>query len=226
MTQGDSLLLTLQLGDSFFPSGATAHSYGLEGLLHLGDVTERDGLAAFLAGQVEQRWASSDRVALLHAHAAGGDLEGLADIDRFVDRSTCVASWRVGARRLGRALMSTHAKLGTPLCAEYEACVLSGRAPGQVSVVQWLVGFALGLSAGTVARLSVYGLSVGIVGAALRLGVVGHLDAQRLLFAQRARTERALEQPLPPLSELGAWVPAAEVGSMSREARGGCLFAT
>jgi urease accessory protein len=223
---GESLLLTLQLGDSFFPSGASAHSYGLEGLLHAGDVTERGGLEAFLEAQVEQRWACSDRVALLHAHAAGSDLAAVAGIDRFVDRSTCVASWRVGGRRLGRALTGTHSKLGTPLCADYEGWVLSGRAPGQASVVQGLVGFALGLSASTAAGLSAYGLSVGIVGAGLRLGIVGHLDAQRLLLGQRARTERALGQPLPPLAELGAWMPAAELGSMNREARGGRLFAT
>lgn len=225
-TDGEALLLTLQLGDSFFPSGASAHSYGLEGLLRAGDVTDRAGLAAFLEGQVAQRWASSERVALLHAHAAGGDLEAVARVDRYVDRSTCVASWRAGARRLGRALLSTHAKLGTPLCAAYEGWVPSGRAPGQASVVQGLVGFALGLPAGTVARLSAYGLSVGIVSAALRLGVIGHLEAQRLLLEQRPRTERALARPLPPLAALSAWVPAAELGSMSREARGGRLFAT
>jgi urease accessory protein len=226
MNRGESLLLTLQLGDSFFPSGASAHSYGLEGLLHVGDVTDRQGLEGFLEAQIEQRWASSDRLAVLHAHAAGSDLEAVAGIDRFVDRSTCVASWRVGGRRLGRALLSTHAKLGAPLCADYEGWVSSGRAPGQVSVVQGLTGFALGLSASTAAGLSAYGLSVGIVGAGLRLGIVGHLDAQRLLLGQRARTERALGQPLPPLAELGAWVPGAEVGSMSREARGGRLFAS
>jgi len=226
MNQGESLLLTLQLGDSFFPSGASAHSYGLEGLSSAGDVTDRGGLEAFLEAQIEQRWASSDRVALLHSYAAGSDLEAVAGIDRFVDRSTCVASWRVGGRRLGRALLSTHAKLGTPLAADYEGWVSSGRAPGQTSVVQGLLGFALGLSASTAAGLSAYGLSVGIVGAGLRLGIIGHLDAQRLLLGQRARTERALGQPLPPLAELGAWVPAAEVGSMSREARGGRLFAS
>jgi urease accessory protein len=226
VNHGESLLLTLQLGDSFFPSGASAHSYGLEGLLHAGDVTDREGLELFLEAQVEQRWASSDRVALLHAHAVGGDLAAAAGIDRFVDRSTCVGSWRVGGRRLGRALLSTHAKLATPLAADYAGWVQSGRAPGQASVVQGLLGFALGLSASTAAGLSAYGLSVGIVGAGLRLGIVGHLDAQRLLLGQRARTERALAQALPPLAELGAWVPAAEVGSMRREARGGRLFAT
>jgi urease accessory protein len=226
MNPGESLLLTLQLGDSFFPSGASAHSYGLEGLSSAGDVTDRGGLEAFLEAQIEQRWASSDRVALLHSYAAGSDLEAVAEIDRFVDRSTCVASWRVGGRRLGRALLSTHAKLGTPLAAAYAGWLPSGRAPGQASVVQGLLGFALGLSASTCAGLSAYGLSVGIVGAGLRLGIIGHLDAQRLLLGQRARTERALGMPLPPLAELGAWVPAAEVGSMSREARGGRLFAS
>jgi urease accessory protein len=226
MSSTEALLLCLQLGDSFFPSGASAHSYGLEGLQQSGDVSEVTALEGFLEAQLELRWASSDRVALLHAHAAASDLERVAAIDRFVDRSTSASSWRVGGRRLGRALLSTHAKLGTPRVKEYEGWVTSGRAPGQTSVVQGLVGSALGLAASTSAALSAYGLAVGIVGAGLRLGIIGHLDGQRLLSRQRARSRRAIELPLPPLEELGAWLPAAEIASMSREGCAGRLFAT
>lgn len=226
MSATDTLLLCLQLGDTFFPSGASAHSYGLEGLQQSGDVSGVAALEGFLEAQLELRWASSDRIALLHAHAAARDLSEVAAIDRFVDRSTSARSWRVGGRRLGRALLSTHGKLGTPLVTEYEGWVTRGRAPGQSCVVQGLVGAALGLDASASAALSAYGLAVGIVGAGLRLGLIGHLDAQRLLSRQRARSARLLSLPLPSLDALGAWLPAAEVASMAREACAGRLFAT
>jgi urease accessory protein len=222
----EHFLVGLQLGDSFFPSGASAHSHGLEGLHQSGELEGLIDLESFLGGQLEQRWASSDRVALLHAHAAGSDLVEVAAIDDWVDRSTCVQSWRLGGRRLGRALLDTHARLGTSLSVEYRQRVAEQRAPGQGSVVQGLLGFALGLSPGATAALSAYGLSVSVVGAALRLGIIGHVDAQRLLTRQRSRSVRLIELPLPPLDELGAWVPAAEIASMQQEARRGRLFAT
>jgi urease accessory protein len=226
VTDTTALLISLQLGDSFFPSGASAHSFGLEGLHRQGELRNTSQVESFLAVQLEQRWAVSDRVALLHAHAAAGNLEKIAAIDAFVDCSTMVHSWRMGGRRMGRALLKMHARLDTPHTAPYEAWVEARRAPGQASPVQGLVGFAHGLSPEAAAALSAHGLAVSIVGAALRLGILGHLDAQRLLTSQRTRTRRLVELPLPALDELGAWVPAAEIASMMEEARRGRLFAS
>jgi urease accessory protein len=226
VTDTVALLISLQIGDSFFPSGASAHSFGLEGLHRRGEITSTSQVECFLAMQLEHRWAVSDRVALLHAYAAGGDLEKVAAIDAFVDCSTPVHSWRMGGRRMGRAMLQTHAHLDTPRAAQYEAQVGARRAPGQASAVQGLVGSALGLSPEATAALSAHGLAVSIVGAALRLGIVGHLDAQRLLTRQRTRSGRLTELPLPPLDELGAWVPAAEIASMLEEERRGRLFAS
>ncbi|MDB4973145.1 MAG: urease accessory protein UreF [Myxococcaceae bacterium] len=220
------LLLALQLGDSFFPSGASAFSFGLEGLHTAGLIVDADALERFVADQLTLRWATCDRVALLHAHAAGDELDRLCEIDEFVDCSSLVSSWRLGGRRLGKALLATHRKLGTAHAADYEARVERGRARGQVAVVQGLVGFARGLSAHTAAVLSGYGLSVGIVGPALRLGIIGHVDAQRILLRQHERLEQLVQVPLPALDELSAWVPATEVASMRQEARHGRLFAT
>lgn len=226
MSPVEGLLLSLQLGDTFFPSGQSAHSYGLEGLCQSGDVCDVNGLESFLGAQLEQRWASADRVALLHAFEARGDLQQVASIDRFVDRSTSAGSLRLGGRRLGRALLRTHATLGTPFAKEYESRVQGEGAPGQASVVQGLVGFALGLDPKSSAALSAYGLAVSIVGAGLRLGIVGHVDAQRLLSRQRTRSLSAIALPLPPLEELGAWTPAAEIASMTGEVSRGRWFAT
>jgi urease accessory protein len=226
MIATDALLLGLQLADSFFPSGATAHSFGLEGLHVAGELRSADEVERFLQGQIEERWASSDRVALMHAHAAGADLSRVAAIDEYCDRSTLVGSWRTAGRRLGRAQLALHAQLETPLIADYRSWVDRGRAPGQGCAVQGLVGYACGLSARHTAALSVHGLAVSIVGAALRLGAIGHVDAQRILLRQRAESATFVDAPLPALDDLGAWVPAAEIASMALEARRGRLFAS
>jgi urease accessory protein len=220
-----SLLVALQLGDSFFPSGTSAFSFGVEGLRADGALLDAGGVERFLAGQLEQRWATADRVALLAAHAAADD-DQVADIDALLDRATLVASWRRAGRRLGRALLTTHVSLGTPRAAAYLQRIRSGGAPGQASVVQGLMGKASGLGGEETAALSAHGLAVSVVSAALRLGLLGHRDGQRILARQRGLIARLIGAPLPPIEALAAWAPATEIAAMRQEARAGRLFST
>ena len=224
------MLVALQLGDSFFPSGASAFSFGLEGLRADGALVDATAVEQFLMGQLQGRWAGSDRVALVHAHALAGSfdqpMDRIVDLDRLCDCSCWVSSWRTGGRRLGAALLRTHAQLGTPGADAYQRQVQAGRAPGQVAVVQGLMAAGLGLQADEAAALSAYGLAVSMVGAALRLGLLGHIDAQRILSHVRPLIGRLVAAPLPAIGDMAAWVPGAEVASMRMEARAGRLFAS
>jgi urease accessory protein len=216
-----ALLTVLQLGDSFFPSGASVFSYGVEGMRELGGVRGADDVARFVRGQLEHRWAGADRVAVFHAHAAT-DLPRLAQIDRFVDASTLVESWRVGGRRLGRSLLRVHTQLGLPEAQAYAAL----RAPAQACVVQGLIARARGLGSAEALSLSGYGLVQSLVGASLRLGLLGHLDAQRILMEASAQIAARIAEPVPALEAYASWVPEAELASMYQEARHGRLFAS
>jgi len=65
-----------------------------------------------------------------------------------------------------------------------------------------------------------------MLGAALRLGLIGHLDAQRILSALRADIAELLSASAPPLSSLIAYSPATDIAMMRQETRAGRLFAT
>jgi urease accessory protein len=216
-----ALLTLLQLGDSFFPSGANVFSYGVEGMREAGSLGGPDDVASFVTGQIEHRWACADRVALFHAHAAT-DLTRVVQIDRFVDASTLVESWRVGGRRLGRSMLRVHAQLGVQEAQEYAALA----APAQACAVQGLIARARGLDAEQAMALSGYGLALSLVSASLRLGLLGHLDAQRILSAASERIAMHVEQPVPALDDYASWLPEAEIASMHQEARHGRLFAS
>src|SRR5688572_13441511 len=71
MTNLPEFLTLLQHGDSFFPSGAFASSWGLETLHADGKVTDTASLTHFITGQLRLRWACCDRPALITAHRAG-----------------------------------------------------------------------------------------------------------------------------------------------------------
>ena len=107
-------LRTIWQADSAFPSGAFAFSYGIEGLIALRpDMSLRD-FEQLVAATLRRRWASYDRIALLRAHRARGDLAAIAAVDRDVEASTMIETLRKGSCRHGASFLASHARLGEP----------------------------------------------------------------------------------------------------------------
>jgi urease accessory protein len=228
MTGNDpaALLALLQQADSFFPSGQVAFSSGLEGLKADGLVAQPRQVLAFARALLRHRWASCERVVLTESHGAQGDLARVAQADHELETVQLAALARDGSHRAGRALLSVHASLGTPGAADYRVRVQEGAAPGHQAAVQGLLWRALELDLAACEAAAAHGFVVALLGAALRLSLVGHLDAQRILSALRADIATLLREPAPPLSSLIAYSPAAEIAMMRHEMRAGRLFAT
>ena len=129
-------LAALQFGDSFFPSGAVSFSLGLETLHAEGIVSDRGALDAFLAEQVAERWATSERAFLAAAHRACPDWPAVAEIDALQEAMTLPRELREGSRKGGAALLGVHARMGTPGAADYRARLRAGDAQGHLAVVQ------------------------------------------------------------------------------------------
>lgn len=227
MADAAELLAVLQHGDSFFPSGAISFSWGLE-TLHVDDVvTTAETLSRFVRGQIEQRWACCDRPALVWAHRAGDDLDAVAAVDGELEALALPAELRSGSRRAGAALLGVHARLGGGRAAAYRERVLDGGAErqtvGHLAVVQGLALGAAGLTEDGAAAVSAHALATGLVGAGLRLGIVGHLDAQRILAGLRPTLARLLETPPP--ARLSSFSPQADIAMMRHERQSPRLFA-
>ena len=225
MPDPERLLTALQHGDSFFPSGAVSFSWGLETLCAAGSVTNESDVRGFVEGQLSQRWATCDRPALLAVHRAGSDLDGVARVDGEVEALALPRGLRVGSRRAGGSLLNTHERLETSRVHDYRYLIKSGAAFGHLPVVQGLVWNAVGLSEDDAAALSAHTLCVGLLGAALRLGIVGHVASQRTLGAMRPEIERLLALPVPAPGDLSAYTPAADIAVMRHETAEVRLFA-
>jgi urease accessory protein len=119
--------------------------------------------------------------------------------------------------------LRVHEQLGTPRAGDYRGMIRSGAAMGHLPVVQGLVWRHVGLSLEAAIALSAHTLCIGIVGAALRLGIIGHLDGQRLLQGVREFIVQLIAQPLP--DEMSAFAPAAEIAIMRHETEYSRLFA-
>ena len=218
-------LALLQHGDSFFPSGAVSFSFGLETLGEDGRIDSAPALASFLEGQLRARWATCDRGALAAAHREAADLQAVARIDTLLEASTLAAELRRGSRRSGRALLKVHSALGTAGAAAYSALVTRGEAPGHSAVVQGLVWRGTGLDVTAAETLSAHTFATGVLGAAIRLGLLGHIGAQRILQDTRTLVSELLREPAPALDALRASTPETEIAVMRHETAATRLFA-
>ena len=82
-----------------------------------------------------------------------------------------------------------------------------------------------GLSEEACRAVSAHTLCTGIVGAALRLGMIGHLDAQKILLQVRPVLVELLQLPTGEVAELYGYAPHAEIAAMRHEVQDSRLFA-
>lgn len=225
MPETQSLLGALQFADSFFPSGSIAFSWGLETLRTDGEIVSAEQVAQFLEGQLAHRWATFDAPVLVAAMRADGRFERLADLDDLVEAMTLATELREGSRRAGVSLLKVHAGLGTPGAAGYRQVIAERKARGHLPVVQGLLWNATGLSEEACRAVSAHTLCTGIVGAALRLGMIGYLDAQKILLQVRPVLVDLLQLPAGQTDDLYAYTPHAEIAAMRHEVQDARLFA-
>jgi urease accessory protein len=219
-----TLLVALQHTDSQFPSGGFAFSQGLEASSQLAGRLGPFDFAGFLDVQLRHRWAGADRVALVRAHRLAGDLERLAELDFEVEASTFVEGLRTGSRRNGTALLTTHGRIGTEGAAPYRALIREGRALGHLAVVQGLLWRALRLDEGTAVAMAGYQATAGLTTAAIRLGLVGAIEAQAFLGQALNAIAAISEAPVADDEPIRSFTPLAEIAVALHGTGGQRLF--
>ena len=219
-----AVLRSFQHADSFFPSGTVAMSSGLESLNVEGVVCTADSIERFLLGQLKWRWATLERSFVVHAAKAKLDFDVLSAIDAQIEILSLAKEARDGSVRSGRALLKVHTQLGTAGADCYEARINQGLAIGHNQVVQGLVWSSVGIRLGQIELMSAHTFCVGILGAALRLGLVGHSAVQSILSNSHDVIETILKGPCLLLDEVTSFTPEQEIAVMRHEVMSSRLF--
>lgn len=182
MDRDSALLATLQLADSTYPSGAYTLSHGLETLVSEGVVRDREALGELLRVALLARLARTDLVALLAVHDPGASGADVLAIDRRLAATKLAAEDRTGSERVGRRLAAETARLApSEALAEFGWAIEAGRSPGNAAVAFGLAARALGIPRRDAALAAAASFTTGVTIAAVRLGLIGHGDAQRLI---------------------------------------------
>jgi urease accessory protein len=224
-TDAAGLLAALQFGDSAFPAGGFAFSWGLEGLAADGYIADAADAAEVIEEQLLHRWNSMDRVVLRDVYAAR-DEGAIVALDCLVEAATFSEPMRAGSRRAGRALLGIFARLGQEGAARYRAAAEGDERLGHLCVAQGIVFEEAGLPHATAELVSGWTLATGLASAAVRLGLIGHLDAQTILTDVRATLGRLLARPVPPHAAISSFTPLLDIAVSRSTHRHLRMFAT
>lgn len=225
VNNAEPILAALQYGDSFFPSGAASFSWGLETLTSEGAVSSAQDVHLFVLAQLRGRWVSFDRGVVSAAFEKSSNIDEVLQIDSLVEMQTLASKMREGSHRSGQALLQVHEKMGNKGAAAYRKHVLAAEAHGNLNVMQGFLWARTGMTAKDAVAVSAHSLCVGYLSAAVRLGVIGHIEAQRILKSIHPVISNLCEHPIPICTNLRSFTPMAEIAVMRHQTIDSRLFA-
>ena len=204
----------LQFGDSMFPIGGFSFSSGLESAVQKGVVTDAATLHAFARTAVEQA-ARGDGIAVIAAHraATAGDVDALIRIDAQVYARKLSHEARAMSVRMGQKFTEMGVQVvGASLLSTWRDRIETFVTPGCYPVAL-AINFAVqGLSAREAFVVHQYGVTSTILGAALRLMKISHIETQKILYAINDLAAAAYENAAAArLSDMAGYAPLTEI---------------
>jgi urease accessory protein len=207
MAGGDiAFVHLLQLADGGFPSGAYVLSHGLETLIADGAVRDGADLGTALRVSLLGRLARADLPVLLAVHDIavrwGGGTEfdaeagvaALVELDRGLATVKLAREEREGSVRVGRRLaLETERLLDSAALVAMREAIEAGLTPGNAAVVHGLAMAAVGVGRREAGLAVASSFAISFVTAAVRLGRIGHGEAQRLVHAAAVDMALALD---------------------------------
>ena len=224
------LAAMLQAHDSAYPTGAYAHSYGLEGLVQAGVVRDRAGLAAFLEEQALPQLARCDLPMTARAWAAAGaepepDWESLLRLSLLCSAMRGTRETRAACEAIGRQRLAMATMLRGGHALEFSRRSESAGIVVPLPVATGAEGRWLGAPREAVLTAAYYGAVSGLVAAAVKLLRLGQNAVQALLAATLAKCNQTLDTALSlPDAALGSANPWWDIASSAHETATHRLF--
>jgi urease accessory protein len=224
------LLAELQYGDTGYPAGAYAHSLGLETAVEerwIGGAAELESVVRSL---LVWQTARTDSVAAAASSRAAmkRDAGDFCAIDRRLTATRPARETREASLRVGRQMLETAAACEwDSWIEELRDLVAANNADGnQAAIVGAILG-RHGALPEDAAALVMWSTSTSLLNAAVRLGTITHVEAQRILTHLRP-----LMASLTPVAAAADWkqmggsVPLLEICQMRHEIAQTRLFAS
>lgn len=220
----------LQLSDSFFPTGLYATSSGLEALSQTKKLKSKD-ISQFITMQLQQVMGPSDCTAMGYGYESckRNDIVELLHADESLYYMKLIEETRIASTRSGNQLLkcvSTFAK-NKKMLKEYQIAISKGKATGVYAVSFGVVTSSLDIPKKKAGIILLYGLTVSIVGAAMRLGILQHFEGQKIIHELGPVILQAVSEHVDrPISSMWQFAPNLDILQMKHEAMTSKMFIT
>jgi urease accessory protein len=228
MDDAERILTSLQMGDSFFPSGAFAHSSGLETFVADGLVSGREELVHFIESYLVGLVGRCDLVfvRLAYASAVKGDAGEVVRLDRLAHAMKLSKELRGASTQMGRQVLQVMRDLyPSPLLHSLWQSLEARELRGHHPVVFGSACGSMGMGMENTLLAYLYSLIASLVSAGVRLIPLGHSDGQRTINELKplaARMTEAVE--MLKHADISTFAPALEVRAMQHEGLSTRLF--
>lgn len=181
--------LIWQLADSAFPTGGFAHSWGLEAAWQTGEVPDALALRRFVRDSLTQ----AGRGGLPLLSAVHRDPSRLRELDALADAFLTNIVANRASRMQGRAFLTTCLRIWP---SDMAALTDGGASDlhGHAAPLMGMALRAIGVPLDAAQRLFLFNTLRGLLAAAVRLGITGSYDAQRLQVDCAAQLDELLER--------------------------------
>jgi urease accessory protein len=213
-----------QILDSALPIGAFSHSFGLETLIHEGQINGPNDLKIFLRSALYDTWSSSDALQIKGVYTL--ENSRIWELDALLDASRVSRETREGMRKMGRQALklarAVHPHLNLSVL---ETAISSGHCAGSWPLVYGCWTRELGVPLDRTVSGYLYGCCAANLNNAVRLSLIGQTAAQSLLSHLMPDMDAAWQQ----VSELDPFdfsssLPVLEIAQMRHEWLGARLF--
>jgi len=223
-------LAIMQLSDSFFPSGLYATSNGLEILAHDRKIKNVDELQKLITVFLRQQIGPADCVALCNTY----DFIEQNNFDKIIQ-----ADQTVYAMKLVKEIRETSTRSGIQLirCLKsfkddkflklYSDSIAKGDCSGVYPVSFAIAANSLRIQKQQAATMFLYGFTVSIVGAALRMGIIEHFEAQKIIDNLKGEIADVVQKNIKrSLYEMWQFAPEIDIAQISHEKLNTKMFIT
>jgi len=221
----------MQLSDSFFPTGIYATSNGLEFLFAEKKIHGMVDLIKLIRTNIIQQLGPSDCVALANVFDSINkyDFDKVIEVDNIVFATKSIKEIRDASTRSGVQLIKCVIEFvrDDKVLNQYKDNIIKNKVHGVFPVAFAICCNALKIKKEKSMMMMLYGFTVGIVGAALRLGLIQHFEGQKIIHNVKPIISQTIkEYSNKSLVEIWQFAPQMDIVQMSHEKMDSKMFIT
>ena len=185
--------LIWQLADSAFPTGSFAHSGGLEAAWQCGRVARGESLSSFITASLTQ----TGRGLLHFVIAVHREPTRFVELDELCDAFQSNHVINRASRAQGKALLLAANRIfDNSALASFQSIARQSESPCHLAPLSGIISSAMQMAEEQAGRLFLFCSLRSLISSAVRLGIVGPMEAQALQITQYKRAQELVDDAI------------------------------